>query len=288
MQTMLVEMRKPSESAGEHDSANDWQPLKVNLVDESGKPASGVVACQKLGPGGINEQASSNADGVCDFGALPIGQYSLKTAINSLQMSGGSTKALIRPGRSTELTIVTPSNLAEPILIHFEIEPPESLATQPLYYVALIWRRNYEVAGRSWYSTKVPILLLDAEGEVLGELSLSDWNRGEYENLVVNHRVAPPPIVEPYFKLAPPPKISPLVSDVFVFAYVAETLTGVEKDSRPRLKLLRKANLSRPLHIETASNKLRIGPDEEDFWTAVQDAIAESNHAPEADKHASR
>jgi len=156
----------------------DWYPLRVRLVDEQGKPVQGKVTCSGAGSTtrlAFNETIQTSAAGLADFGLVPSNQYTVHITLTALsEFAHFST--FIGPERPAELSITCPTSLPPRRPIRFEIKPPAALAEQPFYYVAEVIGLSRQIAGRNWSTNQEDkmIFLLDASGQILGELSRTE------------------------------------------------------------------------------------------------------------------
>ncbi len=226
----------------------------------------------------LMQEIHTDAGGSVDFGRLPPGSYTLTAAVDSTHESSSGSNVLVGPGRPAETIIRCPTKWEASVPARFKIDPPASVPSDRLYFVAMLSRRGRIVDNKFWKADGEPIsLLLDARGGVLGELPAGFVMPAVPMAgiLGVSGTMYPPAVpqfgaeIPSSLPLAPAPEIIPSSYQVTISAYLAEAATA-DAATRPPLNLLAAAPLTISCKMTAdAADDCRVGLGERTFWNSV-------------------
>ncbi|MES1213838.1 MAG: carboxypeptidase-like regulatory domain-containing protein, partial [Singulisphaera sp.] len=275
MQAVLTELRTPRESANGADPSDQWQLLRVKLVDDAGQPVTGDVYCNQQGESGVNQQIPTDADGVADFGHLPTGPYTIMARATKTGELGGSLRILLGPARPTEYSIACPSSEPELVGPRFAIDVPDDLAAEPLYFVAQMSRYGRKVKGQVWTphdASQIRYLLLDARGELLGELPVDiieeQGSSGSATWRTMRTQFTPGENLETL------PRLPEGEYQINVGAYISRNSKD-EGASNP-LTMISTEFLRKNASIDSAEGAIKLGLESPQFWQGARKQLSQS------------
>ena len=270
---LATEFKAAMESA--NDPYGSWRPVRVKLVSEKGEPVQGrVYASGKAigSEGAISEDVETGPDGIADFKLLPAGEYLLNVCVKE-PSTCTTLSFLLGPGRQTEYEVVCPTSLPGRRTVRFEIQPPESLRDQSLYYLAQVQYQSREFAGRKWSvdaqnNGRPFFLIIDPQAKVLGRIDKDAVEVRKEEGIATyisyKDRIDGGASLEDFDAMLD------YDSDVRIVTYKA--LDAKPTQALPDLKLLR-AGHSQKFELEsTPEGELvcRITPSDESFWESLE------------------
>ena len=279
-QAMVAELHTLRNERNVADSSAAWQSLSVQLIDEADQPVMGKVICQKSGDGSVRQDIATDENGVADFGQLPTGQYEISAQILSPGLYSGTQSILLGPGRATEYIISCPSKNPPQIAPQFEINPPDDLANEALFYVAQMSWVSRRVNNQLWhYVNAAPLRywLLDAHGKTLGELPVKD--------IEVRQTLGGGTAIttQQKFTLVEPLRLDPTIPAgeylINVMAYVPVQPQLAHNQALPELRLVSSDPLVRHASLSTTAEALRLGSDNSQFWYTVRQLIQQPKSA---------
>lgn len=251
----------------------DWQPLRVRLVDEEGQPVDDGVTLRgtTVSGGEISEYVETDDRGVADFGLLPPGEYEAHYFVEEFNV-GSSTEFLLGPNRPNEFEVTCPSEPPRVFTLAFDIQPPESLADIPLYYLAPLDYESRMFDGQRWRigGERQPVLVLDTSGNILGQTAYDDVTTRDRDGITI--RTSYVRELPADFELQRSEDLRAYEFDVELWPYVEDPAAERQGDERPDLKRLTGAALRDLPDQEPTAGELhlvRVTAENAEFWDDV-------------------